>query len=149
MVAKDMRPPMSLEFKKMIRQINLGMSVEEALRSLSERIESQDMDLVVTAILIQRQIGGNLAEILDKISDTINGRIKLKRDISTKTAQGRLSGLVLILFVPGLALMIYMMNPKFFNILVTNPIGWALIIITVLLQFIGIYSISKIIKIEV
>lgn len=149
MVSRDMRPPMSLEFRKMLRHINVGMPMEEALTSLSERMENEDMDLVVTAMLIQRQIGGNLAEVLDKITDTIQQRIRLKRDITVKTAQGKLSGFVLVLLSPALALFISIINPGFIGVLFTNSIGWLMIGLSVLLQIMGIYFIVKIIKIEV
>lgn len=149
MVSRDMRPPMATEFKRLIRQMHMGMTAEEALKKLNERVESPDMDLLITAILIQRQIGGNLAEVLDKITETIQGRIRLKRDISTKTAQGRVSGLVLMLISPCLGFVIYFINPGFMNGLFTSAVGLLLVGAAVILQLIGVYFLVKITRIEV
>jgi tight adherence protein B len=149
MVTKDGRPPISMEFKKMIRQMSMGMPTEDALKKLGERMESPDMDLVITAILIQRQVGGNLAEVLDKISDTIQGRIKLKGEIKTKTSQGKMSGVILVLLTPGIAVMISLINPEFIGALFTEPLGWVMIGISLFLQIIGIMAIKKIVNIEV
>ncbi|MGI6705155.1 MAG: type II secretion system F family protein [Clostridia bacterium] len=149
LVAQDMRPPIADEFRKMIRQMNLGMPAEEALRRLGERVESEDMDLVITAILIQRQVGGNLAEVLDSITNTIRERVKIKGEIKSKTAQGRISGLILVFLPPALAFIIYIMSPTFMNALFTDPLGWLMIGIAVLLQVLGIIFILRIINIEV
>ncbi len=149
LVAQDMRPPIADEFRKMIRQMNLGMPAEEALRRLGERVESEDMDLVITAILIQRQVGGNLAEVLDSITNTIRERVKIKGEIKSKTAQGRISGLILVFLPPALAFIIYIMSPTFMNALFTDPLGWLLIGLAVLLQILGIFFILRIINIEV
>lgn len=149
MVSRDMRPPVSTEFGKMINQINMGMTVDEALRRLGERMESQDMDLVITAILIQRQIGGNLSEILDNISETIQGRIRLNRDIKAKTSQGRLSAIVLVLLTPVLAAVIFMMSPGFVSVIFSTMAGWIIIAVCLILQVIGITALVKIVNIEV
>lgn len=149
MVSRDMRPPISVEFGKMINQINMGMTVDEALKRLGERIESQDMELVITAILIQRQIGGNLSEILDNITETIQGRIRLNRDIRAKTSQGRLSAIILVLLTPALAAIIFMMSPGFVSIIFSSFLGWAIIVVCILLQIIGITALVKIVNIEV
>jgi tight adherence protein B len=149
MVAQEMNPPISAEFKRMIKQMNMGITTEEALKKLNERVDSQDMDLVITAILIQRQIGGNLEEVLDKIVDTIQGRIRLHRDIKAKTAQGRISGMILMFISPLLGLFIYTINPEFMGALCTNSLGWLMVGMAVLLEAIGIYALMKIINIDV
>ena len=89
MVAKEMSPPIQTEFARTMQEINLGTTTEEALLHLPERVNSADLDLVITAMLIQRQIGGNLSEILDNISQTIRERLRIKGEIKALTAQGR------------------------------------------------------------
>ena len=147
-VAREMQPPMSQEFGRMMKQVNMGMSVEDALIGLTERIESEDLDLAVTAILIQRQVGGNLSEVLDNISHTIRERVILKNQLKVLTSQGKLSGFIICLLAPVLALIIYLMNPEFIIIMVKEPLGIVMIGIAILLQIIGILFIKKIVNIK-
>ncbi len=147
--SRELPPPISTEFMQMLKEINLGVSTEKALESLSKRIQSEDLGLVILAVLIQRQIGGNLSEILDNISDTIRSRIKVKGEISILTAQGRISGFIISLLPVVLGLAIFMLNPTYIIALFIEPIGWVMLGACVLLQAIGIYSIRKIIRIEV
>jgi tight adherence protein B len=147
--SKELPAPISLEFKQILREVNLGVSTEEALESLSKRVQSEDMQLVILAVLIQRQIGGNLSEILDNISDTIRERIKVKGEISILTAQGRISGWIISLMPFGLAAAIFAINPTYIVMLFTEPVGWAMLAASVILQIIGIFFIRKIIQIEV
>ena len=95
LISKEMEPPMSDEFKHVMRDISLGASVERALDDMDKRVNSPDFSLVVTAVLIQQQVGGDLAHILDTISETIQDRIRMRREVRTLTAQGRMSGWVL------------------------------------------------------
>ncbi len=148
-VAREMQPPMSYEFTRMMRQVNLGLTVEEALKELLDRMESDDLDLVVTAILIQRQVGGNLSEIFDTISHTIRERIKLKNQVKVLTVQGKMSGIIISLLVPILGLVIFMLNPEFLTIMIREPIGIFMIFMAFILQVIGAYFIRKITGIEV
>lgn len=147
-VAREMQPPISEEFGKMMKQISMGMSAEDALNDLTGRIDSEDLELVVTAILIQRQVGGNLSEVLDNISHTIRERIMLKNQIKVFTAQGRLSGLVISMLAPLLALVIFIMNPDFILIMITEPLGIVMIAMAILFQIIGILFIRKIVNIK-
>lgn len=147
--SKELPAPISLEFKQIMREVNLGVSTEAALESLSKRVQSEDMQLVILAVLIQRQIGGNLSEILDNISETIRSRIKVKGEISILTAQGRISGLIISLMPVVLAVAIFVINPTYISMLFTNPVGWAMLATCVVLQLIGIMFIRKIIQIEV
>ena len=110
---------------------------------------ADDVELMVTAVLIQRQIGGNLAEILDNISNTIRQRVKMKGEIKTLTAQGRISGIVISLLPVGLAMMMALISPDQFMMLVTEPIGIVMIGMAVVMEFIGYFFIRKIVNIEV
>ncbi|MBP2645472.1 MAG: Type secretion system domain protein [Firmicutes bacterium] len=149
MVAREMPPPISEEFARTLKEMNLGVTTEEALNNLARRITSDDLDLVITAVLIQRQVGGNLAEVLDNISGTIRARIKIKGEIKTLTAQGRISGLIICALPVVLGFMLYWINPGYVSLLFQHPLGILLLGVAVLSEFIGIFAISKIVNIEV
>lgn len=147
--SKELPPPISLEFKQILKEVNLGVSTEAALEGLTKRVQSEDMKLVILAVLIQRQIGGNLSEILDNISDTIRARIKVKGEISVLTAQGRISGLIICLLPFALGFAIFSMNPTYIIVLFVEPVGWMMLGAAAFMQLLGIYFIKKIIRIEV
>ncbi len=147
--ARELPPPISLEFQQILKEINLGVNTEKALESLSKRIQSKDLELIIMAVLIQRQIGGNLSEILDNISETIRSRIKIKGEIRILTAQGRISGLIISLMPVALSIILYFINPSYISVLFEEPVGWAMLTLAVLMQGMGIYLIRRIIRIEV
>lgn len=147
--SKELPPPISLEFKQLLKEVNLGVNTEQALESLTGRVQSEDMKLVILAVLIQRQIGGNLSEILDNISDTIRSRIKVKGEINVLTAQGRISGFIISLLPVALGFAIFVINPTYIILLFTDPLGMAMLGASVIMQLIGIFFIRKIIRIEV
>lgn len=147
--SKELPPPISIEFKQLLKEVNLGVNTETALESLSGRVQSEDMKLVILAVLIQRQIGGNLSEILDNISDTIRSRIKVKGEISVLTAQGRISGLIISLLPIGLGFGLSIMNPSYIMVLFTEPLGWAMLGLAAIMEATGIYLVNKIVRIEV
>lgn len=147
--AKELPPPVSLEFQQILREINLGVNTEKALESFSKRVQSPDLELIILAVLIQRQIGGNLSEILDNISETIRSRIKIKGEIKILTAQGRISGLIISLLPVALGVILYFINPSYILTLFQNPIGLGMLVLAVLMQAIGIFLIRRIIRIEV
>ncbi|HOJ77789.1 MAG TPA: type II secretion system F family protein [Bacillota bacterium] len=149
MVAKEMTPPIQTEFGRVIQDINLGTTTEDALVLLTERVKSPDLDLVITAMLIQRQIGGNLAEILDNISNTIRERIRIHGEVKTLTAQGRLSGFIIGSLPVALGLLLLLINPKYITELFTDPRGQLMIIYAVVAEVIAILIIKKIIAIKV
>jgi len=148
LVGREMLPPISVEFSRALKEMNFGVVTEDALDNMAKRIKSDDLELVITAVVIQRQIGGNLAEILDKIASTIRARVRLKGQIKTLTAQGRISGYVIGLMPFVMALLIYFVNPKYMSLLFTNPIGQMLVGIAVVMQVSGVWLISRIIDIE-
>lgn len=149
LVAEEAPHPISYEFRRMLRETNLGYPLEQALDGLSERVPSEDLDLVVTVIKIQRQIGGNLAEILDKIVHTIRERIRIKGEINTLTAQGKLQGIILTLLPPAMCVAIYMMSPDFMTPLFTSLLGKMMIGVAFILQMFGGFMIKKIVEIKV
>lgn len=153
MVSRESPAPMSIELKRVIKENSLGMNLEDALMSLNERVESEDWDLVTTVVLIQRQVGGNLAEILDKIGVTIRERMRIKGDIQTKTAQAKVSGGLVGALPLALGFMIYLVNPEFIMKLFTFRHGafrgWFVVVFGMIWQMIGLFFIMKIVDIEV
>jgi tight adherence protein B len=149
MVSREMPVPISVEFARTLREMNLGTPTEEAMTHLAKRIGSDDLDLVVTAVLIQRQVGGNLAEVLDNISHTIRERVRIKGEIKTLTAQGRISGMVIGFLPVAITAFLFIINPSYMMTLFTNPIGLMIVIAGVISQVIGVFIIKKIVDIEV
>lgn len=148
-VTNEMSGPISEEFNKVLRDNALGKPLEEALNNMSERTDDEDLDMVITALIIQRHVGGNLAEILDTISQTIRERVKIKRDIKTLTAQGRISGIVVSLLPFALAIALFIINPQYLSIMFTTLIGIFMIAIGIVLQLIGIFILIKLVDIKV
>lgn len=149
LVSKEMPAPIGEEFARALLEMNLGTSTEEALQKMTQRIESDDLDLIVTAVTIQRQVGGNLSEVLDNISHTIRERIRIKGEIKTLTAQGKMSGIVIGLLPLAICAFLFVVNPEYMKPLFTTTMGLAILVGGVVSQFIGIMVIKKIIAIEV
>jgi len=149
LVSREGQPPISEEVGRVVREVNLGLGMDEALKNLVRRIKSDDLDLMVTAIGIQQQVGGNLAEILDTIAFTIRERVRIKGEINTLTAQGRMSG-YLVAFLPiALAAGINAINPGFMEPLFTQTLGKILIGVSLFCMAIGFFAIQKITDIKV
>ncbi|MDO8563351.1 MAG: type II secretion system F family protein [Candidatus Limnocylindria bacterium] len=149
LVSREGQPPISEEVGRVVREVNLGLGMDEALKNLVRRIRSDDLDLMVTAIGIQQQVGGNLAEILDTIAFTIRERVRIKGEINTLTAQGRMSG-YLVAFLPiALAAGINAINPGFMEPLFTQALGKILIGVSLFCMAIGFFAIQKITDIKV
>jgi len=147
-VAEETKDPFSKEFKKLFKEISLGISEEVAMRNLTERMESGDLRLIINAILIQKDIGGNLSEILDNIGETIRERQKIQEELKTLTAQGRLSGIIVMLIPICLGLIIYLFNKEYILLLFNTPIGILMISASVINQLLGLLMIKKIINID-
>jgi tight adherence protein B len=156
LVVRESRPPISTEFSRVIREVNLGLPFEQALENMVRRVRSDDLELMATAISIQHQVGGNLAEILDSISYTIRERIRIKGEIRTLTAQQRLSGYVVGFLPIGLAGFLFVAAPGFMDPMFFNPPGIAglpagviILLFGGIMMFIGFMLIRKIVDIEV
>ncbi|WP_297028032.1 type II secretion system F family protein [uncultured Dialister sp.] len=148
-ISREMEPPMSTEFERVMRDTSLGKSLDEALHDMDERVGSADFSLVVTAVLIQQQVGGNLATILDTIRETISERIRLRREIGTLTAQGRATGIILACIPVVLALFFYTLAPSFIQPLITTTIGHIAIGAAIILEIVGFIAIYKIVDIKI
>jgi tight adherence protein B len=148
-VANEMPPPIAQEFQRVVREIGLGLSNERAMNNMLRRIPSDDLDLMITAINVQHEVGGNLAEILEVISHTIRERIRIKGEIRVLTSQQMLSGYVVSFLPIGLGLLLYLMNPNYMGAMFQEPCGWAMIAVGVISMTIGFVIIRKIVNIEV
>jgi tight adherence protein B len=148
-ISTDFSPPISVEFARAMQEINLGLTVDDSLQNMARRVRSLDFDLAVAGILINRQVGGNLAELLDQVTATIRERVKLKNFIRVLTAQQRLSS-VIIMIVPPLLLVILLLGMReYTSYLVTTRLGQVLLAIAVMMQLLGIYFIRRIVAIDV
>lgn len=148
MVARETKDPMGGEFRRVVREVGLGISQEEAMNNLLKRIPSDDLDLLVTAISIQHEVGGNLAQILTIIGHTIRERVRIKGEIAVLTAQQQISGYVVSALPIGLGLLIFLINPSYITAMfvwpwVCMPIGAGVLIV------IGFFAMKKITAIEV
>ncbi len=149
LVVRESRPPIATEFGRVIREVNLGLPFEQALENMVRRVRSDDLELMATAISIQHTVGGNLAEILDSIAYTIRERVRIKAEIGTLTAQGRMSG-YLVAFLPiAIAIALNFINPAFMAPLFTQLIGQILIGVGLVMMAIGFFAIMKITDIKV
>ena len=156
LVVRESRPPVSTEFARVIREVNLGLPFDQAMENMVRRMKSEDFELMATAINIQHSVGGNLAEILDSIAYTIRERVRIKGEIRTLTAQQRLSGYVVGLLPFGLAGFIFLAAPTFFDPMwdpkvsvVGLPAGIIILGAGFLMMMIGFTFIQKIVDIEV
>lgn len=148
-IAKSSSPPMADEFSRAVREMNLGVSVDDALQHMVKRIESEDFDLMVTAVQIHRVVGGNLAEILDTIAFTIRERIRIQGEIRTLTAQARASGYIITGLPFALALILTFISPSYITPLFHEWLGYVLIGLGLISIAIGYGIISRITNIEV
>lgn len=151
-VSKELPTPISDEFRRVVQEMQLGVPMETALDNLLRRIPSDDLDFVVTAINVQREVGGNLSEILDSISYTIRERVRIKGEIRVMTAQVRASGTLLSILPMGLALILWFMNPEYLLSFFEGPsplCGWGAIGLIIIMVAIGYFVMMKIADIEV
>ena len=147
--SRQMQPPIAIEIRRMLRESNLGMGAEDALNALGDRIDSSDLDMVLTAINIQRTVGGNLAEILDKVGSTMRERERIRGEINTLVAQQKMTGIV-IGGLPVFMFAIFMvMNPGYMSLLLTETIGNAMLGAAILLQLMGYFAMKRIMAIEI
>lgn len=147
-VAEEMTGPIAEEFAVFKKEVSLGLNTEKALENLAARVKSEDLDLAITAVMIQRQVGGNLAEVLDKITETIRDRVRIKGELKAITAQGRISGMVISLLPVVLCLIIYLINPGQMSLLFTKPLGLLMLGFAGVMELTGIILIRRIVRVE-
>lgn len=147
--AQQLSPPLSNELLRVIHETDVGATLEDALAALAERVESYDVDMIVTAILIQRTVGGNLAEILDNVGYTIRERVRIQGEVNTLTAQKKLSGIIIGLLPVALVLLFFATSPDYMSVLFTHTAGRILLVIGAVLDLAGLLMIRRILAVEV
>ncbi len=146
--AEDSKDPLKKEFGRASREMKMGIGLERALNGVSERTDSKNMKLVTSAVLVQRQVGGNLADILDNVSDTIRERITIKKNIKTLTAQGRISGIIIGALPVFMLLVIGIVNPSYVSVFTTTSVGRLMLAACAVFELVGALVIRKIIDVK-
>jgi len=149
MIANEVSEPVASEFRKLFEEQKFGLPVRDALLNLTERVPLVDVKFFVTAVMLQRETGGNLAEILDNLSYVIRERFKIMRQVRVYTAQGRLTMMLLMGLPPVIVVSMLLLNPSFIRPLFLDPIGHVLVVAGITLQTLGYFVIRKIIQIQV
>lgn len=147
-VVRDLSDPIGTEFKAVGREIQLGGSVEAALTKVAERMASEDMKLLTTAVVVQQQVGGNLADVIDTIAKTIRERLSMKRSVRALTAQGRISGRIIGLLPVVMLAIISAINPGYMEPFFTTQLGHIMIIISLVMEVLGFFVIHKIVDVK-
>jgi tight adherence protein B len=149
LVTREMKPPISDEIGRVVKEIHLGMLTDDALRHLRERVPLEDMRLAVDSILTLRETGGNLSETFEVISKTIVERKKVQGKIKTLTAQGMAQGVLICMMPPGLILLFSLMDENYMKPMFGTPIGWALLGGVFLLDAVGLFMMFKLVQVDV
>jgi tight adherence protein B len=149
LVADEMDKPVSTEFERCYEAQNLGIPLDEAIQEMTERVPNLDLRFFATAVVLQRQTGGDLAEILDKIGYLVRERFKIWGQIQALTGEGRLSGIVLLALPPVLFVVMWRLNPEYCMTLFTDPMGHQMLAVAIVMQIIGALVIRKIVNIKV
>ena len=149
MVSDESSEPVAGEFRQVFEEQRFGLPFEDSMYGIADRVPLVDVRILITAILIQREVGGNLAEVLDNLSSVIRERFKIRRQLRVITAQGRMSGYILAALPIAVGLAIFLINPSYVKVLFTHPVGKLLALTAVVLQILGYLWIRKIVDIEI
>lgn len=147
-ISKGMQPPISTEFGRVVREINYGATLEQALGNMAQRVDNADFSLLISAVITSTQVGANLSEILDTISETVTDRIRLREEVRVFSAQGRMSGLIIGLLPVAVILFLMILNPDYILDFVNHPLGKILLIASVFLEAMGFFLINRIVDIK-
>lgn len=148
-LSQEMPDPIASEFRRVVREVGLGLTQSQALGNLYRRIPSSDLDMMITAINVQQEVGGNLAEILDTLAHTIRERNRIQGEIRVLVAQQMLAGYVITFLPVGLAIVLFLLNRDYMSQLYTDPCGWIMVGTSVVMVALGFFAIQKIVNIEV
>ena len=148
-VAKEVPDPLGTEFSVFIEEVNLGLPLADALRKLEERMTLPEVRLFNTALMVQREVGGSLAELLNKLSDIIRDRFRIERLIKSLTAQNRMSAWTVCSIPPFLGVFLFMREPVMMNDMIANPMGKTLLAAALVLELLGIFTFNKLIKVRI
>jgi tight adherence protein B len=149
LVAEEMKGPVADEFNRVFEEQNLGVPIELALRNMADRVPAMDVRFFVIAVVIQRATGGDLAEVLDKIGRLIRQRFELRGHVKALTAEGRLSGIILLGLPPMMLVVLFFLNYEYVSVLFNTPVGVKMLSITAAGQVVGAWAIKKIVAIKV
>ena len=147
--SRQLVPPLGTEVKRMLQETSLGVNADVALQSLGERVSSSDMEMVITAITIQRTVGGNLAQLLDGVSYTMRERERIRGDIKTLTSQQRMTGMIIGALPIFLGLLFFAINPDYMSVLFTDTVGRIFVLTAVGLEVLGVITIRAILALDV
>ena len=147
-VAQDLPDPISEEFKRVIREVNYGAKLDDSLSDLADRMNSEELKMINSAVSIQQKAGGNLAHVIEMVSITITDRINIKKTITTLTAQGRMSGMIIGLLPVFMLLVLMLVSPSYISIFFETKVGMIMLIVSGILELIGFMFIKKIVDIE-
>lgn len=147
-ISKEMPPPVSTEFGRVVREINYGATLDQSLNHMAQRVNSKDFELLVSAVITSAQVGANLSEILDTISETVTDRIKLREEVRVFSAQGRMSGIIIGLLPVAVILFLMILNPTYLTDFVNHSLGKMLLVASVFLECIGFFLINRIVDIK-
>ncbi len=149
MVAEEASQPIAGEFQQTFEEQRFGLPFDDAIIAMADRVDLVDARILVTAILIQREVGGNLAEVLDNLASVIRARFTIRRQLRVYTAQGRFTGYTLALLPIIVGTLIYMLNPSYMQLLFTHPLGKLMVTVAAVMQVVGYYWIRRIVDIEI
>lgn len=147
-IAREMPPPIATEFGRVVREINYGTDMEQALNNMVTRVQNKDLELLISAVITSSQVGANLSEILDTIAATVGDRIRLREEVRVASAQGRMSGLIIGLLPVGLSLILMVLNPTYMTDFINHPIGKVMLAVSAVMELIGFYLINRIVDIR-
>jgi tight adherence protein B len=147
--SRQLVPPLGTEVKRMLQETSLGVNADVALQNLGERVSSSDMEMVITAITIQRSVGGNLAQLLDGVSYTMRERERIRGEVKTLTSQQRMTGMIIGALPIFLGLLFFAINPDYMSVLFTEMVGKVFILVAVGLEVLGIVTIRAILALDV
>jgi tight adherence protein B len=148
MVGEEIADPIGAEFRELFDQQNFGMSLPQALAAFGERVPLIDARFFVTAVMTQREMGGNLAEVLDRLAAVIRDRFKVKRHVRSVSAHGRITGWVLGFLPPAVATVLFIISPQHMRLLTEDPLGVQMVVVGIVLQVVGVLIIRRIVNVE-
>jgi len=147
-IATEMQAPISTEFTKTLREVHYGISLEDAMKHMVDRVKNKDLDLLVSAVLTSAQVGGNLSDILEVISETVKDRIKIKAEVRVLTSSGRMSGMIIGMLPIFIILALMLINPDYFRSFIDTASGKLMLIVSVILETTGFIIINRIVDIK-
>ena len=147
-IAREMQPPISTEFARVIREMNYGTPMEQALNNMVARVQNKDLELLISAVITSTQVGANLSEILDTIAETVNDRIRLREEVRVLSAQGRMSGFIIGLLPVFVIVFLMVVNPTYFTDFAKHPVGKIMLVAGGVMELMGFFVISRIVDIK-